>query len=80
MAKTTRSITFIFGTDREDKTITKSFSGYNTALTDDAISTVGNSLVSNQLFADDDAGVITSVQKAQRIVKEITDVVLTPSV
>lgn len=80
MAKTTRSITFIFGTDQEDKTITKSFSGYNTTLTDDAISTVGNSLVSNQLFADDDAGVITSIKKAQRIVKEITDVVLTPSV
>lgn len=80
MAKTTHSIKFIFGTDQEDKTLTKSFSGYNTALADDAISTVGNTLVANQIFADDDSGVITSVEKAERLDTTKTDVVLTPGV
>lgn len=80
MAKTTHSVTYVFGTSEEDKKMTKSFTGYNTALADDTISDVGNSLVTNQLFADDDGGVITSVEKAQRIDKTVTDVVLSPGV
>lgn len=67
------SVQYIFDTEVEDKTLTKTFSDYNTSVSDDQILNVGTIFVTNQIFADDTNGVITRVNKTRRIKQEITD-------
>ena len=70
---TTHTAQYLFNCEQTDeetgkaKTLTKSFTGYNTALNDDALSTVGNKLVENAIFAGDDQGAIISVKKITRV-------------
>lgn len=63
-----------FTTETEGKTMTKTFSDYNTAVTDDTCREVCAACVTNVAFKDAKNGVITGVKKVQRVEKKITDV------
>lgn len=63
-----------FTTETTDKTMTKTFSDYNTAVSDDTCRSVAQACVTNVAFKDPKNGVITGVKKVQRVEKKITDV------
>lgn len=62
----TNTLQYVFTTDQDDVTIAKSFSDYDTTITDDTIKTVGDAFVAQKVFASDDDAVITGILTANR--------------
>lgn len=67
-------VVYTYTTETEDKTLTKTFTDYNTSVTDDKIREIGNTFLTNKLFKDAKNGVITALKKVQRVNKKITHI------
>lgn len=68
---TTNTLQFVFDTDQEGVTITKSFSDFDTRIVVDTEKEVGDAFVANKVFASDDGAVITGIQTITR--KSVTN-------
>lgn len=73
-AKTLQSVVYTFDTETEGKTFSKTFSDYNTSVTDDQLRTVGKTISGQELFASDAGGVISGLTGIKRVEKKITDI------
>lgn len=74
MANTLHSVVYKFETTTEGKSYTKTFSDYNTSVSDDNLRTVGKTIAEQELFASDENGVISGLTKIERVDKQITDI------
>lgn len=74
MADTVNSVVYTFDTETEGKSLKKTFSDYNTSVSDDALRTVGKTINAQALFASDENGVISGLTNIERIEKKITDI------
>lgn len=71
--KTVNSIVYTFDTETENKSMSKTFTDYNTSVSDDQIRTVGKILAAQELFSGD-FGVISALVSMDRVEKQITDI------
>lgn len=71
--KTVNSLVYTFDTETENKSMSKTFTDYNTSVTDDQIRTVGKILAAQELFSGD-FGVISALVSMERVEKQITDI------
>lgn len=76
--KTTHTLRLYFATDEPEEIVTKSFAGFNTAITDDAVSKFGHTIARNQIFLDGHGHIIQSLDAGKRFDTTITDCVITP--
>lgn len=74
MADTVNSVVYTFDTETEGKSLKKTFSDYNTSVSDDNLRTVGKTINAQALFASDENGVISGLTNIERIEKKITDI------
>lgn len=75
--KTVNTLEYVFDTNQAGKTLTKSFTDFDTTVTDDIIKTVGQNLATNKIFADDAGAVISSLKEANVIQRTIRKVDVT---
>lgn len=68
------TVTFTFDTETEGKSLTKTFSDYNTSVSDDALRTVGKTINAQALFASNEYGVISGLTKIERHENKTVDV------